>query len=157
MLAVHRALQGMYYLKGDHRYHTALLHKEWPETNPRPEKDGRRGNFDLVILDPADIEKCSIKDFSTGRISPKFVVEMSLNYKLDHLRDDDLKLKNSDHGKNGYIVHLWQPHKGIADDEVKELVELCRGQHHVAAAVFVKERLWLKHLKDPELILRAAQ
>jgi hypothetical protein len=38
---------------GDNLGVTQLVHKEWPETFARPEKNGRRGNFDVVVLSPA--------------------------------------------------------------------------------------------------------
>lgn len=54
MLTVHRAFQGLYPLKGPTAHSTTLIHKEWPETISRLDKKGRRGNFDLVILNPED-------------------------------------------------------------------------------------------------------
>jgi hypothetical protein len=44
-----------------------LVHKEWPEPRPRPEKAGRRGNLDLAVLHPDDLAQSSIDDFRFGR------------------------------------------------------------------------------------------
>lgn len=79
MLFIHRALQGVYPFKGNGNQNTALIHKEWPETIAMPDKQGRRGNFDIAILDPVDIPKHTVTDFINGHIHPAFVVEMGLN------------------------------------------------------------------------------
>lgn len=147
MLTVHRALQGLYRFKGGGNRSTTLIHKEWPETNARPEKQGRRGNFDLAILDPDDIPQHTVEDFSAGRIRPAFVIEMGMNYDLEHLSSDDAKLTNSG-CCHGYLVHLWQPHKGIRPADLKALQEWCKGKNHVAAAVFARDSLLVKHLKE---------
>jgi len=152
MLNVHRALQGLYRLKGHRRRSTTLIHKEWPETNARPEKQGRRGNFDLAILDPKRITKHTVEDFTAGRIRPAFVIEIGLNYGLDHLRDDDRKLKNSG-CRDGYLLHLWQPHKAIPDADLRELQEWCSGKSNVAAVVFTNSGVLIKRLKDAALTL----
>jgi hypothetical protein len=147
MLTVHRALQGLYPLRGDENCSTTLIHKEWPETTARPEKSGRRGNFDMAILDPGEVPKHSIADFSTGRIRPAFVIEMGLNYGLNHLVSDEAKLTNSG-CRNGYLVHLWQPHKGIRAADVKSLIEWCEGKTNVAVAVFTHDAVLVKHLRE---------
>jgi len=105
MLTVHRALQGLYPFKGDENRSTTLIRKEWPETTARPEKNGRRGNFDMAILDPYDVPQHTVSDFSAGRIRPAFVIEMGLNYGLNHLASDEGKLTNSG-CRHGYLVHL---------------------------------------------------
>lgn len=134
MLMGHRALQGIYSLK-DGPYSTALIHKEWPETVARPEKNNRRGNFDIAILNPEAIAKCSQEDFTKGLIVPDFVVEIGLNYDLNHLSQDDSKLVNS-RCEDGYLIHLWQPHKGIRKEDRKELEDwLQTAKNKVAIAV----------------------
>jgi hypothetical protein len=154
MLTVHRALQGLHRLRGDAGRSTNLIHKEWPETKPRPEKRRRRGNFDLAILDPEDIPEHTVEDFTAGRIRPAFVVEMGLNYGLDHLKDDDRKLKNSG-CCCGYLVHLWQPHKGISDAEIRSLQQwLPTAASSVAAVVFASSGPMVKHLTDTGMVLR---
>ncbi len=154
MLIVHRALQGLIPLKDEGR-RTTLIHKEWPETTPRPEKKGRRGNFDLVILDPKEISKYTVKEFSEGRIPPAFVVEMGLNYDLEHLQNDDEKLENSE-CKDGYLIHLWQPYKGIKkedEDKLRDWIKIeKKSKHGVAAVVFFKEGAMVKHLHNQHLV-----
>ena len=152
MLAVHRMLQGIYPLKDGMGRSTTLIHKEWPETIPRPEKKRRRGNFDLAILDPVDVQQHTVEGFSDGLIKPAFVVEMGLNYDLMHLTNDDSKLTNSA-CSNGYLVHLRQPHKGIRDADVTALENWCTGKTYVAAAVFTNKGLLVKHLNDSQMIL----
>jgi len=159
MLVVHRALDGLYLLNNEGR-RTTLIHKEWPETKPRPEKKGRRGNFDLAILDPAEILSSTVKEFTEGRITPAFVVEMGLNYPLDHLRDDDDKLensgfnkKNSGCNKHGYLIHLWQPHKGITKKDVEKLLNwMPEAKNMVASVMFFDGEVMVKHLSDTNLV-----
>ena len=91
------------YYKTADGYETKLIQKEWPETIAQDSR--RRGNFDLVILSPEGIEKSSLKDFIKGKITPAFVIELSLNYQRDHL-DKDLKKMLHSNCENGYIVHL---------------------------------------------------
>lgn len=140
MLMGHRGLQGVYSLGGnDRQYATALIHKEWPETVARPEKNNRRGNFDIAILNPDSIAKSNLKDFTKGLIKPDFVIEIGLNYGLDHLSQDDSKLVNSECG-NGYLIHLWQPHKGIRTSELVDLKTwLSNARNKVAIAVVCRD------------------
>lgn len=154
MLNVHRALQGLYPLRDQGRS-TTLIHKEWPETTHRQEKNGIRGNFDLAILDPKEIGKATVTDFTKGQITPAFVVEMGLNYPLKHLQDDDYKLTNSGCKKNGYLIHLWQPHRGIkrmAEDDFRKWIEDEKeSEHGVAVAVFFNGKVMIKHLHDKKM------
>ena len=55
---------------------TQPIHKEWPETRPRPEKSNRRGNFDLAILSPVRLKRTSLKAFHNGLVEPSIVIEM---------------------------------------------------------------------------------
>ena len=82
-----------------------LIHKEWPEFRPRPDKNNRRGNFDLVILSPNSLKESNIWDFINGRIEAPIVIEMGLNYTINHLEQDLLKLNNSNIYR-GYLIHL---------------------------------------------------
>ena len=159
MLSACRVFQGAYKLKGDEERSTTLIHKEWPETIARPENDGRRGNFDLAILSPNDISESTVSDFTSGRITPDFVVEMGLNYPLEHLLRDIEKLKNSNCEK-GYLIHLWQPHKGIKDAAIEQLQEIVNTisssdetNLSVAAVVFTSSNLMVKHIGDSEFKL----
>lgn len=55
-----------------------LIHKEWPETNPRTGK-GRRGSFDLAILTPGELRRVeSIDQFTLGPIEASIVPELGL-------------------------------------------------------------------------------
>lgn len=95
------------------RWLTQPIHKEWPEYLPRPEKGNRRGNFDLSILAPERLNSCSFSDFREGRIRPSIVIEVGLDYDLDHLTADADKLKNSGID-DSYLVHLVR--QDVADD-----------------------------------------
>jgi hypothetical protein len=65
---------------------TQLVHKEWPETTARPEKNRRRGNFDVVVLNPNVVRACpSLVDFLEGRLEAPIVVELGLDYGLPAL------------------------------------------------------------------------
>ncbi len=136
MLMGHHGLQGIYSLsENGSQYATALIHKERPETVARPEKNKRRGNFDIAILSPDSIAKSSLEDFTKGFIKPDFVIEIGLNYGLDHLSHDDSKLVNSG-CDSGYLIHLWQPHMGITTSRLEDLKNwLPNAQNKVAAAV----------------------
>jgi hypothetical protein len=151
MLSAEEALQGLHPFKDDenHEWKTGLIHKEWPELERR---DGhrRRGNSDLTILDPNDILKRKRTEFTEGRIPPKFVVELGLNYNLDHLKLDDEKLNNSKI-EYGYLVHLWQPHRTILGNEVKDQKNWCKGRKYVALGVFKERTILVKHLEDKEV------
>lgn len=137
MLMGHRGLQGVYSLsENDRQYATTLIHKEWPETVVRPEKNNIRGNFDIAILSPDSIAKSSPEDFAKGLIKPDFVIEIGLNYGLDHLSQDDSKLVNSE-CDNGYLIHLWQPHKGIKNSELENLKAWLPNAHNKVAVAVV--------------------
>ena len=154
MLTVHRSLQGLYPLKDNLNYLTTLVHKEWPETIPRPDKKGRRGNFDLVILDPTEIPKHTTADFRTGKIAPAFVVEMGLDYDLNHLQRDHIKFTNSHCCANGYLVHLWQPHKSITAPHDALRTWLPTAKSKVAAVVWSPSGPLIKHLWESALAPR---
>ena len=125
---------------GDTDYYTQPVHKEWPETIARPEKNGRRGNFDLAILSPKDLEGASLDDFRHGRgsIVPKVVIEIGLDYGIDHLNQDIFKLENSGIVAP-YIVDLSRSnsHKTQIEDRIcesKERVQ-CAYAHHSKAGL----------------------
>jgi hypothetical protein len=90
------------------------IHKEWLEWSPRPEKWNIRGNFDLVIFSPQDFNSCLLKDFRSGRIKPPIVIEIGLDYGLNHLKGDADKIINSNIDY-GYLVHL------LRDEKVSDL------------------------------------
>lgn len=89
---------------GDSAYRTTLLHKEWPETIPRPDKKGR-GNFDLAILAPNQLQEATLPQFVGGHIAAAIVIEVGLNYGFSHLDDDRKKLLNSE-VEAGYLLDL---------------------------------------------------
>ena len=173
MLTSHRALQGLYPI-GNSPYKASLVHKEWPEPLRRKGKRGR-GKVDLAILnredlmDPVAASRKSgllpqrvrpfkeIEVFTRGFLMPAFIVELGLNYKVaTHLRPDHDKLLNSGYSKDtkdraAYLVHLWQPHKGIKDRTVvwQDLnAFISTSNVEVAVVVFTDSQIWVKHLSD---------
>lgn len=175
MLPSHRALQGLYPI-GNSPYKASLVHKEWPEPIRREGKSGR-GEVDLAILnredlmDPVGASKKSgllpqrvrpfkeIEVFTGGFLMPSFIIELGLNYKVaNHLWPDHNKLLNSGYSKNtkdraAYLVHLWQPHKGIKDKTDKNDEKGYDGVE-VAVAVFTGTHVLVKHLSDKVLTRR---
>ena len=127
---------------------TQSIHKEWPETIPRPEKANRSGNFDLAILSPGQLRTCTLDSFSNGRPAPAVVIEMGLNYKEGHLTLDAEKLLNS-RVLHGYLVHLVRdkPHESTIDQTIDRLPS--EGTIKVAFARVERGRKFLKLLDDP--------
>jgi hypothetical protein len=90
---------------GETREETQLIHKEWPETSTREGKPGR-GNFDIAILSPRLLKRCTrIPSFAEGWLPAPIVIEMGLNYSLRHYEQDRSKLINSKVYR-GYLIHL---------------------------------------------------
>jgi len=92
---------------------TQPIHKEWPEFISRPEKKGRRGNFDLAILAPEIVADATLEEFRGGWIRPTIVIEVGLDYGHTHLVDDIKKLQNSQ-VHDSYVVHLMR--EGVPDN-----------------------------------------
>jgi len=155
MLTSHRALQGLYPI-GNSAYKASLVHKEGPEPFLREGKN-RRGNVDLAILNIDDLATAvdGLNSFTEGRIMPDFIVEIGLNYPIEHLENDEGKLDNSgytnsDKKKGG--ISSRQPHKGIKDKEVEDLEAFIgTAKVEVAVAVFTGTHVLVKHLSDKAL------
>jgi len=135
-------------------FKTGVVHKEWPETTPRPEKRGRRGNFDLVILAPpkSGERPVGLGDFIRGFIRPAIVVELGLDYDERHLKEDVRKLKNSEVA-HGYLVHLARWIVRPQDDDVrKHIIELIKnesgGGPHIAYAYIGRDEIHLRRLRE---------
>ena len=144
----HRDLQELYPLKQGETRRVGLVHKEWPEAVRRPGGPVRRGSYDLVILDPAEIKKHTDKDFIGGRIRPAIIIEMGLNYTLRHLKENNAKLDFCK-AKGRYLIHLLQPHNKISEAELAELQKLLgKSKHAIAAVVFSKSNELIKRLRD---------
>ncbi len=101
---------------------TGAIHKEWPETIPRPEKNNRRGNFDIAILGPIEsyTKPVTLRDFRLGHLEPAVVIEVGLDYGIDHLKGDVKKFRNSK-VKHGYLLHLARQ-TGVSQDGVDEYI-----------------------------------
>lgn len=124
---------------------TYCIHKEWPEWHTRPEKGTRHGEFDMAVVAPQTLARASLVDFIDGRLEPLAVVEFGLDYRHDHLAEDDRKLTNSE-VQHGYLVHLVR--EGLSDDfdAVERLVLASR--HRVAYARVGYGRSRCKLLSD---------
>lgn len=130
------------------RWTSQPIHKEWPEYVPRPEKGTRRGNFDLCILAPERFKSCAFNDFREGRIRPSIVIEIGLDYDLEHLQQDAAKLRNSGI-ENSYLVHLVR--QDVADDfeKLEEFLLNCGVRN--AYARLTSSRAFYKLLDDREI------
>ncbi len=129
---------------------TQPIHKEWPETEPRPEKGNRRGNFDLAVLSPARLQTIGVREFSEGRAEPAIVIEMGLNYCGGHLVSDAEKMINSSVRK-GYLVHLVREQFEGANMHatIKELSK--NPSIKVAYARYANGKKEIKLLNDPDV------
>jgi hypothetical protein len=130
------------------KWATQPIHKEWPESSPRPEKGNRRGNFDLVVLSPEIVRDATILEFRRGTIRPSLAIEMGLDYKLGHLQADIQKLKNSGI-LDSYVIHLVR--QDVPDDF--ESVERCLLEYGSRSA-YVRHmgtRVRYKRLEDPRI------
>jgi hypothetical protein len=97
---------GQLYQLGRTGYWSRVVHKEWPETRPRPQKGSRRGNFDIAVLSPAQLEQVGdVDQFTQGSIAAPIVVELGLGYGGVHLAGDDEKLVNSE-VQHPFLVHF---------------------------------------------------
>lgn len=129
---------------------TQPIHKEWPETIPRPGKDNRRGNFDLAILSPEQLKTCTLVKFSNGQLAPAIVIEMGLNYKEGHLLNDAKKLLNSQ-VHHGYLIHLVRekPDETTINETIRQLRK--HDTIKVAYARVERGRKFIKLLADPAI------
>ena len=130
------------------------VQKEWPETRPRPRKKNRRGNFDLAILGPAfrpNFQSIDVRNFQLGLIKPGVVIEIGLDYGLEHLKQDQIKMKNSK-VRHGYLIHLARP---LGDpqkvDELEQFInELIKKEHEgiqIAYAQVDQDRRQIRYRK----------
>ncbi len=122
---------------------TQLVHKEWPETSVREGKRGR-GNFDIAILSPNLLEQCTrIPYFAEGWLPAPIVIEMGLNYSLEHYEQDRSKLINS-RVHRGYLVHLL---RGFPEDvREAESIQMVAPEGRVKTA-FARTRGRLNRIK----------
>ena len=79
---------------------TQVVHKEWPR---RGASSG--GNIDLCIHSPDDLKSCTYRDFREGHLRPAIGIEIGLDYKFGHLREDEIKLIASE-CRTCFLVHL---------------------------------------------------
>lgn len=108
---------------------TQLIHKEWPETMGREGKN-RRGNFDIAILSPKVLECCNrLCHFADGRLPAPIVIEMGLNYSLEHFEQDRSKLVNS-RVYRGYLIHLLREYP----EDIREKTSICESFSQIQTA-----------------------
>ena len=155
MLSSHRHFSQRWPL-ADGKTFTQLVHKEWPETIPRPEKGNRRGNFDLAILSPGVVAQCHPQTFSMGLAQggvarPCIAIEAGLNYSQTHLAKDADKLANSVIA-HGYLIHLVRdsPPELAEVTSIIEKVEP-EGTCRIAYAVAGQTRKYRKLLGEREI------
>ena len=129
------------------------VQKEWPESKPR-EGHNRRGNSDLAILGPAaqfTHQSVSPDNFQLGLIKPGVVIEIGLDYDLDHLEQDEIKLRNSD-VRHGYLVHFARPtgepqNLDELEQVIKRLIKEENEGIHIAYAQVDQDRKQIRYRK----------
>lgn len=133
------------YPMGEHI--SQCVHKEWPEYKSRPGK--RRGNFDISIIAPDDLNSASYDDFNLGKLRPFAAIELGLNYDLNHLEQDAEKFQNSGIA-NSYLVHL------VRDEMVDNFVELekfiTQSPFKTAYARIAGDRAFYKLVNDTDIL-----
>lgn len=146
LLSSERMLGNMYPMN---KWASQLIHKEWPEYIPRPEKGNRRGNIDMCILSPEKLKSCSYEDFRQGRIEPDIAIEIGLDYKFKHLKEDSKKLLKS--GINHtYLVHLVRQDVTDDFDAVEEFIKALKGSK-AAYARLTASQAFYKLTNDTEI------
>jgi hypothetical protein len=135
---------------------TQLVHKEWPETIPRFRGGDRppRGNFDIGIITPQQASSATLSQFLEGRIAAPLVVEVGLDYGLDHLAKDVEKLVNSQ-VPVPYLLHLSRV--GLRNQrETESYIHGLGSDIHVAYVQIDPSNgaRWVKHLDDPQVTAR---
>ncbi len=98
------------------KFAISKIQKEWPESAPREEKNGRRGSFDFAIIGELDQTPADVSEFEymDGLIRPGIAIELGLNYGATHLKEDIRKLINSMDKADlpfGIIAHYYNGHR----------------------------------------------
>jgi hypothetical protein len=74
---------GQFYVETHFGDKTVLLHREYPTLGRYPEPRGKRGRFDLAVIDPEHVSeshwRMQIKQSPYSRHKPKVAVEFGLN------------------------------------------------------------------------------
>jgi hypothetical protein len=109
--------------------YTQTIHKEWPETIPRAAR--KRGNFDLAVVSPQQLKRCTLAESREGRIAAPIVIEVGLDYDLAHLAGDEEKLLNSC-VPYGYLIHLEREKGGNAG--VEKIINQPKGDGSIRTA-----------------------
>jgi hypothetical protein len=128
ILTAHPHLQTRIPLIGG-RFFSQPVHKEWPETIPRPET--KRGNFDLAVLPPSVLGNAGTGNFRKGRVVAPIVIEIGLDYGAAHLADDQDKLLHSK-VRHGYLLHLTRVGKDNA--RVNQIIQDPGGEGTIKTA-----------------------
>lgn len=139
-------------------YNVGYIHKEYPETSSRPDKNGRRGNFDMALLGPSEVTHVdlTIMDFLLGLIKPGIAIEVGLDYGASHLDSDHRKLKHSQI-KRGYLLHLARATGNPQDEKGLDFVPLyqriikeeAQGGPQLVMCAFYKNECHLKLIGSP--------
>jgi hypothetical protein len=133
---------------GNTGHRTQLIHKEWPETRPRPDKGGR-GNFDFAILAPAQLAEARIDQFTGGHIEAAIIIEVGLNYDYEHLAGDHGKLVESK-ATAGYLVDV----RRVGQQDRRSETLICNLADQVKGAyayVPVRGEKAVKHIADRQM------
>ena len=108
------------------------LHKEWPETIPQ--ENTKRGNFDLAVLTPRQLQNCNVDQFWNGELPAPIVIEMGLDYGSRHLARDRYKLIHSQ-VPHGYLVHFTRINRDpVVENIIEDIIRDPAGNGHVHIA-----------------------
>jgi hypothetical protein len=143
------------YRIGSTQHLAQLVHKEWPETvRDATVNATKRGSFDLAVIAPQQLALASPEHLRFGRIAAPIVIEMGLNYGHKHLRDDALKLTNSN-VPHGYLVHLSRD-RALAPRVEATLATLPKPVKAAYAQWASDGKCRVKQLDSPAIALRQA-
>jgi hypothetical protein len=141
MLSVHSDFEQLYSLAGC-SLKTQLVHKEWPEYIPL--SPDRRGNHDLSILTPKQVERCSRERFRIGDLAPPIAIEIGLDYGQEHLTKDVRTLVRNQL-PHGYAIQLTRTGPDL---DIERKIQDIESQYNVKIgyASFAGEKSRIKHV-----------
>lgn len=140
---------------GDSGFSTRLVHKEWPshDTFSNRGTRRRRQSYDIAVLNRTDVENGSLPDLIEGRFRAPIVIELGLDYSLQHIKGDLDKLERNA-VERPYVVHLSRKRTRRATAVEESVLQSGRVQTAFAHLdVDSREFRW-KTLNDTEIRTR---
>jgi hypothetical protein len=131
--------------------YSQTVHREWPEAKMRPTST-KRGNFDLAIIAPDQLQRTVIADFKDGRLAAPIAIEMGVDGSVTHLADDIEKLLNSEI-PYAYLVHFLR--ESYLHPQCESLVLQPGGNVKITYVRLLRGEVFFKLLADDEIKSRA--